>query len=312
MNDLLKTMPASSPLRYEKGAQAFCENKQTACSDDRIETAREKGILTDTDMFILQTVLDYGVVSRNAVTSYLTGLTSMPDSLKKPDYSRNFHNLVEHGLLLRYSIRAGDRGLPCLYTLSKGAAHYLKRTIGRGYRKSYGISSIDITGDVAGALRKAAFNQFYMRLMVSGSLILESHTDIRIRYKGASYRFDGEAKIAHLTERESPYEFVFLCLRNFPGWQGYYHGAVQAFQAKESGRYLLPNIIVLCESHMMAAEAEKERSRWTESDRAVSCYYLPDIMAVEPFRAVYRVTLNGDSYDFAEVGLSIKKCAKTG
>lgn len=293
-----------SPFRVYKDSCATLTNDRVTCSTESIETARSKGIITDIDMHILTTVYDFGIVNKNAVTSYINRSDTILSTLKKPDYTRNFKNLTEHGLLLRYSIASSSKTSPNIYTLSSGAKQYLSRTIGRGYNKKYTSPVIDIVASPAAALRTVAFNQYYLRLITSHLDISRIYYGYELKYKGSLVFLDAVAVINHINQYIEPYEIIYICLRNTPGWQKYYKTCAEAiYNNKSKLKLTSPVLVVIVESHIMAAQAELSRENWSDDTRIQPCYYIPDVMAVENINNVYKV-IPGDTYsDYQEIPL---------
>lgn len=299
----------SSPFKYIDGMKAELKNENTVCSSESIESARAKNILTDIDMHIMRAIYDYGIANRNAVTAYINNHADIPDSIKKPDYTRNFHNMVNHGILLRFTFLFGENSTPNVYTLSAGAKKYMARIVGRGFAKKYRSPEIDPVSEPAGALRLIAFNQFYMRLVTAGYSIKRT----LYNYTLDSVLIDGIAQINPSAKTGSPYYFTFLCLRNYSGWQTTYRKYLSTvFEKKEKLLIGAPTFVIIVESYLMAAEAERYRKTLDSNLSDINVYYLPDIMTLsdKPLDTVFYIKPDNGFSDYEEIPLCLGQTKK--
>lgn len=307
----IKNNPLESPFRVYKDTSAVLTSERVTCSSSSIEAARSKGIITDIDMYILTAIYDFGIVNKNAVTFYINNSDTILSSIKKPDYTRNFRNLTEHGLLMRYSITSSAKCSPNIYTLSAGAKQYLSRIVGRGYHKRYISPDIDIAASPEAALRTVAFNQYYMRLVTSPIDIARILYGYEIKYKNHQIFLDAIVVINHMNQYIEPYELVYICLRNTSGWQQYFKNCAEAVYKNMSKLGLKePVFVVIVESHIMASQAEKSREQWSDAIREIPSYYIPDVMVLENIDHVYKI-IPGDSYsDYEDIPLMFAKRKK--
>lgn len=291
-----KTIKAS-PFCYKQGMRVVLENKRQSCNPAVIKEAFSKGHFRDVDVYIVKTVMQFEVINKNALTFYLNNNKGVPQELKKPDYTRNIHNLVERGVLLRYSITDGVKSSPCLYSLSKGAYNYFSRMFGR----SLFLRKREVVVDnafPAHVLRAAASNQFFARVLVSDSFkIRKFNAGSNMNYKGYKFMLDGELKIIR---GDNLLDFAVVCFRNTENCVKDACLHLEAIKKKYKDKPV--SIIAVVESLKMANDIERARLL-DDSLSKLAVYYIPDVFAVneEPLSMAYMILPDKSSYDVKEV-----------
>ena len=287
----------ASPFCFMPGMKVMLENKRKSCNPAVIKEAFFKKHFKDIDVYIAKTVMQFEVINKNALTFYINNSKDVPAELKKSDYTRNVHNLVERGVLLRYYVSDGIKNSPYVYTLSKGAYGYFARMFGRSIFsrvREYGVDG----AFPCKLLKAAASNQFFARLLVSDSYkIIKFVAGSSLRHKGHRLTLDGELRIK---VGDNLLDFAIVCFRNNDTVINDYTLTLEALRRKYKDRAV--SVIVLVESLKMANDMERARlSHGPVSELAV--FYLPDVVAVneEPFSSVYMVMPDKTSYDVKEV-----------
>lgn len=275
-----------SPFCYYPGIEAVLENKRKSCNAADIKSAFNKEHFRDIDVYIVKTVFDYDVINKNALTFCLNNSSEVPEVYKKGDYTRNIHNLVERGILLRYSFRVGDKSSPCIYTLSKGALQYFSRMFGRGFNFSHRSNPFISDTRPESFLRMVSFNQFFIRLIKSNLKMKRVRTDVKLNYKKQSLYLDAYIRFCSVDNKDL--DFIFLCFRNTEDMKETVNAYLEAICHHYSRS--LPTVVLIVESLNMAKEIEIFKIT-KERFRNLSVFYLPDTVAIseEPMSLLYSI-----------------------
>ena len=290
--DLIRT----SPFKYVKGLKVILDNHNKNCSSLALRKAFGKGIFTETDMVIIETIFTFEVINKNSLEYFINNKKDVSDSVKKKDYTRNLHNLVEHGVLLRYNFVSEGWKSPFVYSLSAGAKMYFGHIFGRGYKKLHRDLLFNVSASPEASLRMVSFNQFLIRILCCERIKVQSlETQKFIKYKNFKLPLDCTLTIKNRCDELD--NFIIVCFRDIPDITKI---SINYFEAIKH-HFDNCSIIVLVESLKVAQNIEKLRKK-NEHLSKMSVLYLPDVVAISvpPLSCLYNVSTSSDSSLFSE------------
>lgn len=302
---LIKT----SPFCYRPGITAVLENRKTSCDAADIKSALYKEIIKDIDIYIIRTVFDFDLLNKNSLTFYLNHSDNIPDEIKKQDYTRNLHNLVERGILLRYSFKSEDnKSSPCVYILSKGADSYFSRMFGRGFCLKHRTNPALNMLNAETALKMIAFNQFFVRLLKSDIYIKNLKTDVCLNHGKTKLYMD--ALIRFKLNDDTYTDFAFISIRNTDNCTDMVNSYLELFCHQFKKKKV--TLILMVESVQMAKNLENFRIS-KERLKMLNVFYLPDTVAINeyPLSIVYGITPQNGYSQVDEISFEFKKMYQT-
>lgn len=277
-----------SPFRWKDGAKVAVVNKRTKCNGSSINDALNRGIISAADVEIMKIFKEYGYLNRNNCEKELSYRISKEDL--KPDYKRNFKNMVEHGILIRYEISSDDGSrCPHAYSLSRGAYAYISNYNMLGTLRVMVEGVPEAVTDVKPLLKTLAFNQFHIAFSHEyANAISKTYINYRVKMPGCVTNINGIYRMASSKSSCGFFDVVVLCIRHYEGWREEYLAALRAVREAEVVEN--PLILVICEADLYVSEAEALRRSVPEL-RDFNVYYTSDVAYhdVPVFDYLYKV-----------------------
>lgn len=291
-----------SPFHLDDDWCIICENRNKNCTQKEIDVLIAKDIINHIDLEIMRLLCYFGFINTYNIGYALSYILS--PAYKKSSYQRNIQKLVRAGILLKYSIRAGDTlddafvSSMHFYSLSAGAQAFIRPHVDIVFSRKLVISAQDIVDSLA-------VSQLLIHFLKDHGNVCTVSTRLRIHGKGNhSVILDGLIQFSTPNYFRAPTQLALIRINN--NIESFSHAAdrllATAHILKEKYSKFDLIIVIIAESvSSIKAIAKFILSEVETGSFTFPYYYTADtLLHTDPlFKSLFKVTF--DSKDNVSV-----------
>lgn len=301
-------MSELSPFRCRSDMKVSIANKRTKCNGAHITDIISRGLLKDAALAIMQTLKEYGYLNRYNATRIVNYVYKDAPWIKD-DYGAEFRLLVEHGVLLRYSISADGECWPPCYALSHGADVYMEQSFGSRVIRLFAKPTSFIMEQPKELMRILSYNQMHAAMIeYYGGRIIKCYRQYTVSYGDRKACIDGIFRIRSNKTDNEYYDIMIISQRQYEGWEQDFVSRLRGcMECRMTERPTV--IIVLCENDIYTITAERMRMTSDKVNR-MNVMYTVDINSAflneSPLHGLYKYKGTGSdmlSYDIIDINI---------
>lgn len=251
----------TSPAAYHDGMIAVLTNKKKFCRMNELERCIEKGIIRESDIYLMKTLYEYQFMTKYVLTAFIKKNRHIPDEHKRSNYKTALSKLVKLGLVFRYYLSWENEGQtchsPCFYCLSQLGYDYIAKNYAsiRNHAPNFlypaSFSPLDM-------IRSVIFNQFHSQMLyIHEDNLLNFYTNLKIKAGKMHSTLKGVYCIKAPALPKKRAFIVAIPVRNDPEWKKSLQNDLlcsEAYGNKENALFHTPVYILICENVAHARE----------------------------------------------------------